>query len=155
VIETSNTVGSPELLASIVAVELRRLIAERSRAVLVIEASGLPDDFFDHLVAAENINWTQVIVFLAQERVGFGSDSPNSLRRRLVERLVARVPIVEFYAPRADAPNPEAAFRNFVALFERKQGDLAVARRSSEMDGFGLESGKLRELPTFFLDSMK
>ena len=86
-IETSNTVSSPEVLASIVALELRRLIADRSRAVVVIEASGLPDEFFDQLVAADNINWTQVIVFLARERAGLGREAPGSLRSRMIERL--------------------------------------------------------------------
>ena len=138
-----------------VAVELRRLIAERSRAVLVIEASGLPDEFFDQLAVAEEINWTQVIVFLARERIGLGPDAPDSLRLRLLECLIARVPIVEFYAPRADAPNPAAAFRNFAALFERKKPDFAVAKRGLDLDGFGLESDKLNELPTLFLDAVK
>ena len=138
-----------------VAVELRRLIAERSRAVLVIEASGLPDEFFDLLAGAEEINWTQVIVFLARERIGLGPDAPDSLRRRLLERLIARVPIVEFYAPRADAPNPAAALRNFTALFERKNPDFAVAKRGLDLEGFGLESDKLNELPTLFLDAVK
>jgi len=147
------------VLASIVALELRRLIAERSRAVVVIEASGLPDEFFDQLVAADNINWTQVIVFLARERAGLGRDAPDSLRSRITERLVARVPIVEFYAPRADAPNPVAALRNFTALFETKKGDFAVASRNMDpnidMDGFGLEADRLNQLPTFFLDTVK
>src|SRR6185503_17222282 len=56
--------------ASAVALELRRLIRERGRAVGIFDGALLPEEFFAALTAEPELDWTQVIVFQAAEFLG-------------------------------------------------------------------------------------
>ena len=108
-----------------VADEIRRLIAARGRAVVVIDGS-LPASFFAGLAAAPEIDWTLVIVFLAGEWLGVKAEAKGSLRRQIIDHLLMRVPIIEFHAPRGEAANPRAVVSNYAQLLTAKQSDLAV-----------------------------
>jgi hypothetical protein len=108
-----------------VADEIRRLIAARGRAVVVIDGS-LPAGFFTGLAGAPEIDWTLVIVFLAGEWLGVRAETKGSWRRQIIDHLLMRVPIVEFHAPRGEAANPRAVVSNYAQLLTAKQPDLAV-----------------------------
>lgn len=112
-------------IAESAAEAIRRLIAARHRAVIVIDGS-LSDDFFAAFVARRGIDWTQVIVFLAGEYVGAGAEAEESLRRRVIENLLRRTPIVDFYAPRGEATNPAAVAANYAARLDALPPDLAI-----------------------------
>ena len=139
-----------------VASELRRIISTRKRASLVIDAHGLPDTFFQFLSSSEGIDWTQVIVILARDFTGVNGEDPRSMRHRVSQQLISRVPIVEFLAPRADAPNPSAALANFNAAFDSKGADLVVLDRSSattNADLFGLTERQLELIPQILFEN--
>lgn len=111
--------------AELASAAIRRLLAARGRAVVVVDGS-LPDDFFASFAAQSGIDWTQVIVFLAGEYLGASSKVEDSLRRRVNENLLRRVPIVEFHAPRGEAANPAAVVSNYAALLDALPPDLAI-----------------------------
>lgn len=104
---------------------VRRLIAAHGRAVIVIDGS-LSDDFFAAFVAQRGIDWTQVIVFLAGEYLGAGAEAEESLRRRVTDNLLRRMPIVEFHAPRGEAANPAAVVANYAARVDSLPPELAI-----------------------------
>jgi len=131
--------------ASAVALELRRLIRERGRAVGIFDGSLLPEKFFSTLTAEPDIEWTQVIVFQAAEFLGIDEQSPRCLRRFLTDHFIMRVPIIEFHAIRGDAANPRAAASNFADRLAAKPADFAVL-------GVG-DDGRLGLLPPKECDS--
>jgi len=78
------------------------------------------------------------------------------MRHRISEQLISRVPIVEFVAPRADAPNPSAALVNFNAVFNSKGADLVVLDRSAAItktDLFGLTERQLEDIPQILFEN--
>lgn len=111
--------------AQAVTAEMRRLIAAQGRAA-VIFASSLSATFFDELVQAESVEWTRVIAFHTDERIGLAEDAPQSARKHLIEHLVSRVPIAEFHGLRGEAANPNAVCENYAAMLNSRTPDLAV-----------------------------
>ncbi|MGH9844414.1 MAG: 6-phosphogluconolactonase, partial [Blastocatellia bacterium] len=115
--------------AAAVTAEVRRLIAERGRAVGLF-ASGpnreAQSEFLDCLVETAGIEWTRVIGFQLEEYVGLDEDAPQSFRRLLLDRLVRRVPMAEFHAIRGEAANPAAVCENYAALLRTRPPDFAV-----------------------------
>lgn len=107
------------------AAAIRRLLAARGRAAVVVDGS-LPHDFFAAFAAQPDIDWTQVIVFLTGEYLGASAEAEDSLRRQVVEHLLRRAPIVEFHAPRGEAANPAAVVSNYAARLETLPPDLAL-----------------------------
>jgi len=109
-----------------VAAEIRRLISERGRAIGVFASAQSQSEFFDELVKAEMIEWTKVIGFHLDERIGADEDSPQSHRRFLIDRLVKRVPMAEFHGLRGEAANTEAVCANYAALLKSRPPDFAA-----------------------------
>jgi len=105
---------------------MRRLISERGRAVCLFASARSQVEFLDDLVNAEGVEWTKVIGFHSDERLGVGEESPQSQRRFLIERLVKRVPMAEFHGLRGEAANPEAVCANYAALLKSRPPDLAA-----------------------------
>lgn len=110
-----------------VAAEIRRLIEVNGRAVAILDAAGVPDEFFETLTSASDVNWTQVIVFQGSEYVGVDGASAESRQQHLIAMMVSQTPIIEFYPLRANAANQGAAVVNFTQQVSTKQPDLAVA----------------------------
>ena len=109
-----------------VAAEMGRLISERGRAIGVFASAQSQSEFFDELVKAETIEWTKVIGFHLDERIGADEDSPQSHRRFLIDRLVKRVPMAEFHGLRGEAANTEAVCVNYAALLKSRPPDFAA-----------------------------
>lgn len=112
--------------ANAIAAELRRLIAERGRAVGIFSGEASQTELLDHLVKAEGIEWTRVIGFHTFELLGADEDAPHSQRKFLFDHLVCRVPMVEFHGLRGEAANPDAVCVNYAALLKTRPPDLAV-----------------------------
>ncbi|MEK7829639.1 MAG: 6-phosphogluconolactonase [Acidobacteriota bacterium] len=121
--------------ASAVAAEIRRLIAERGRAIGIFSGEASQREFLDALAGDESIEWTRVIVFHTAELLGADENSPQSHRKLLLDHLVRRVPLAEFHGIRGEAANPEAVCANYAALLKTRPPDFAVL-------GIG-ESGEL------------
>src|SRR5262249_6926672 len=82
-----------KVAAAAVAMEVRRLTSERSRAVGVFASSTSHGGFLDELVKAAGIEWTQVIGFHLDEYLGANEDSPQSQRRVFLGPFVMRSPL--------------------------------------------------------------
>ena len=108
------------------ATEIRRLIAERGRAVGLFAAAPSQNETLAALVAAPNLDWTSVIAFHLDEYLGLNEDAPQSFRRYLIEHLVMRVPLAEFHGLRGEAANPSAVCQNYARLMEFKPPDFAA-----------------------------
>ena len=104
---------------------LRRLIAERGRAIGLFDSAPSLAPFLERL-AREQVTWTRVIALQTGEFAGLGEDAPQSRRFSLLERLVKRVPIVEFHGLRGEAPNLPAVAANYAALLASRPPDFAV-----------------------------
>jgi glucosamine-6-phosphate deaminase len=112
--------------AAALAAEMRRLIAERGRAIGIFASAPSQNEFLDALVRAEGIEWTRVIGFHLDEYLGMSEDAPQSFRKFLLDRLVRRVPMAEFHGLRGEAANPEAVCANYAALLQSRPPDFAV-----------------------------
>lgn len=124
VYESRRAMGAAAALA--VAAEIRRLIAGKGRAVGIFTAAPSQDEFLHELSNIEAVEWTRVIAFHLSEYLGLDEDAPQSLRKYLLDRLVMRVPIVEFHGLRGEAANPEAVRANYASLLKSRPPDFAV-----------------------------
>ena len=118
--------------ANAVAAELRRLIAERGRAIGIFSGETSQAELLDHLAKAEGIEWTRVIGFHTFELLGADEDAQHSQRKFLFDRLVYRVPMVEFHGLRGEAANPEAVCANYAALLKSRPPDFAILNLSED-----------------------
>lgn len=109
-----------------VATEIRRLIAAHGKAIGLFTSVSSHNEFLDELVNADGIEWTRVIGFHQAEYLGMEEDAPQSLRRFLLDRLVRRIPMVEFHGIRGEAANPEAVCANYAALLKTRPPDFAA-----------------------------
>ncbi|MEO6726024.1 MAG: 6-phosphogluconolactonase [Blastocatellia bacterium] len=112
--------------AACVAAEIRRLVSEKGRAIGIFASGASQNEFLYEMVKADEIEWTRVIGFHLNEYLGMDEDVPQSLRRYLLDRLVLRVPIVEFHGLRGEAANPEAVCANYAARLKSRPPDFAV-----------------------------
>jgi glucosamine-6-phosphate deaminase len=112
--------------ASTVSAELRRLIAERGRAIGIFSGDASQTELLDQLANAEIIEWTRVVTFHTAELLGADEDSPQSHRKLLLDHLVRRVPMAEFHGIRGEAANPDAVCTNYAALLKTRTPDFAV-----------------------------
>lgn len=118
--------GAVEAAVLEIAGEVRRLAADRGRAIVVLDGDGELRNLFAGLRAAADIPWTRVIGLQLSEIVGEAEDSPNSRRSALIEALVAGVPMAEFHGLRGDAANPDAVCANYESLLDSRPPDIAV-----------------------------
>ncbi len=105
---------------------MRRLIAERGRAIGIFSGETSQTELLAHLVNAEAIEWTRVIGFHTFELLGAEEDAPTSQRKFLLDHLVCRVPMAEFHGLRGEAANPEAVCSNYAELLKKRPPDFAV-----------------------------
>ncbi|MDX2040255.1 MAG: 6-phosphogluconolactonase [Acidobacteriota bacterium] len=112
--------------AEAIAAEMRRLIAERGRAIGIFSGEAAQAELLAHLVNAEAIEWTRVIGFHTFELLGMEEDAPTSQRKFLLDHLVCRVPMAEFHGLRGEAANPEAVCLNYAELLKKRPPDFAV-----------------------------
>lgn len=111
---------------AVLAATMRRLIAERGRAIGLFAAAPSQNETLAALVAAPDLEWTSVIAFHLDEYLGLDEDAPPSFRRYLIEHLVMRVPLAEFHGLRGEAANPAAVCQNYARLLEFKPPDFAA-----------------------------
>ena len=112
--------------AAVVAAELRRLIEERGRAVGIFASAPSQNEFLASLVAAPGIDWSRVVAFHLDEYLGVNDRAPQSFRRFLIDRLVNKVPLGEFYGLGGDAEDGAAESRRYGKLLAANPPDFAV-----------------------------
>src|SRR5580704_7099962 len=92
-------------LAEWTAEHLRRAIAARGVALLIVSGGKSPARFFD-ILSNLNLDWTRVAITLADER-RVADDSPRSNARLARERLLRNRAEAASFSPLADVRLPE------------------------------------------------
>jgi len=112
--------------AAAVADGMRRLIAKQGRAIVVFASAPSQNEFLAALVEAPGIDWSCVIGFHLDEYLGMKSQAPQSFRRFLIDRLVSKVPMGEFFGLPGESTDPERECARYAALLKQNPPDFAV-----------------------------
>lgn len=109
-----------------VVAEIRRLIAERGRAVGIFAAAPSQIETLAVLVQAQGIDWQRVTALHLDEYLGFAETRTQSFRWFLREHLLSRVAIGTFHGIRGEAPDSAAECARYAALLRADQPDFAL-----------------------------
>jgi glucosamine-6-phosphate deaminase len=112
--------------ASVIASEIRRLIDQKGRAVVIFASAPSQNEFLTALVESPGIDWSRVTAFHLDEYLGMSSDAAQSFRLFLIERLVNKVPLGKFYGLAGESPDGAAAAKSYAALLKENPPDFAV-----------------------------
>lgn len=93
------------------ATAIRRSIAERGRARIVVATGASQFEFLDALIRTHGIDWTKVEAFHLDEYVGLPITHPGSFRKMLLEKVVRKTGITRYHLVEGDAVDPLAAAR--------------------------------------------
>lgn len=93
------------------AAAMRRAIAERRRARIVVATGTSQIAFLEKLTKAEGIDWGRVEMFHLDEYVGLAITHPASFRKYLMERLIDKTGITQYHLLDGTGDAREAARR--------------------------------------------
>lgn len=82
---------------------IRKALAERGKANVILATGASQFATLQSLVAEPDINWSRVTAFHLDEYVGLPATHPASFRRYLRERVAERVDLEMFHFVRGDA----------------------------------------------------
>jgi len=102
--------------AEVAADILRRAIAGRGSARMVVSTGNSQFDFIEALVADPDLDWNAVEAFHLDEYAGMPRTHPASFRLWLKTRLADRVPLRAMHYLNGDSPDLEAECRRYGAL---------------------------------------
>ena len=105
----ADAVALAQALAQRVADDLRRGIAERGKAVLVVSGGTTPQGFFTQL-ALQDLDWARVSVTLADERWVPATHARSNERLVREALLTGRAAAANFVSLHVDTPDPESGF---------------------------------------------
>jgi glucosamine-6-phosphate deaminase len=112
--------------AAAIAAEIRRVIQEHGRAVVIFASAPSQNEFLENLVAAPDIDWSRVIAFHLDEYLGMDDRAPQSFRRFLIDRLVNKVSLGAFHGLRGEAADGVAEANRYAELLQENPPDFAV-----------------------------
>src|SRR6202034_3218079 len=107
------------------ATAIRRAIAERGRARIVVATAASQLEFLNALTKAPDIDWPKVEAFHLDEYIGLPATHPGSFRKMLMERLVSKTGIVHYHFLDGDAADPLAVSREVGERLASAPLDLA------------------------------
>jgi glucosamine-6-phosphate deaminase len=122
--ESRPTLGAAA--ASAVASEIKSQINSHGRAVGIFASAPSQNEFLSELVKTEKIEWPRLIAFHLDEYLGMNDQAPQSFRRFLLDRLVEKVPLGEFYGLRGEAADAARECARYAKLLADNQPDFAV-----------------------------
>jgi glucosamine-6-phosphate deaminase len=105
---------------------IRRAIAGRGEARIVVATGASQIEFLDALTKAENIDWSRVEMFHLDEYVGLPITHPASFRRYLLERLISKTGITRYNLLDGEA-DPREVARRVGKLLQSTPIDVAFA----------------------------
>ncbi len=124
VFKTKDEMGAAA--AEVAARAIRTAISARGRANIILATGMSQFEMLDHLIAADDIDWSKVTMFHLDEYIGLGPDHPASFRKYLRERFVERVSgLNAAHFVNADAPDPAAECRRLGELIQAHPIDVA------------------------------
>ena len=104
---------------------LRRAIAERGAARLILATGASQFETLAHLVRAD-VDWSRVTAFHLDEYIGLPPSHPAGFRRYLKERFADFVPVLfRFHFVGGDATDPELECRRLGELISAAPVDVA------------------------------
>jgi len=112
--------------AAELAAEIRRLIAERGRAVGLFASAPSQQDTWDALLQQAGVDWSRVTAFHLDEYLGFDETHPQSLRRFLLLHFLSRLPIGAFHGLRGEASDPAAECERYARLLAGDPPDFGL-----------------------------
>src|SRR5437879_5566330 len=108
------------------ATAMRRAILDRGRARIVVATGTSQLDFLDALTKAENIDWKRVEMFHLDEYVGLPITHPASFRKYLLERLILKTGITQYYLLDGSG-EPSEVVRHVGEILQSAPIDIAFA----------------------------
>lgn len=105
---------------------IRRAIAERGQARIVVATGASQVEFLAALTQTENIGWSRVEMFHLDEYVGLPITHPASFRKYLLERLISKTGITRYHLLDGEADPIEVA-RSVGKLLQSAPIDIAFA----------------------------
>jgi glucosamine-6-phosphate deaminase len=112
--------------AAVIASEMRQLIEQRGRAVVIFASAPSQNEFLANLVEAPGIDWSRVIAFHLDEYLGMDESAPQSFRRFLIDRLANKVPLGGFNGLRGEASDGAAEAFRYSQLLQENPPDIGV-----------------------------
>ena len=105
---------------------IRRAIENRGRACIILATGASQFEMLEHLVCAEETDWSRVTAFHLDEYTGMPMEHPASFRRYLKERFVDKLPrtIASFHYIHAEE-NPKAECDRLSDVVSRVTVDVA------------------------------
>ncbi len=106
---------------------LRRALAARGAANLIVATGASQFEMLQALTAAPGIDWRRVTAFHLDEYLGLPVTHPASFRAYLRQRFVAALPapLAAFHEVDGEAPDPAAECRRLGDLIARHPTDVA------------------------------
>lgn len=104
---------------------IRRAIAERERARIILATGTSQFAFLDALTRTTDLDWSKVEAFHLDEYIGIPATHPASFRRILQERVVQKTGIRYFYPIEGDSVDLPAEIRAVSQLLKSAPIDLA------------------------------
>ena len=112
--------------ADAAATGIRNAIAQRGQANLILATGASQFEMLEDLVAAEGIDWSNVVMFHLDEYIGLGPDHPASFRKYLRERFVEKVGVLKAaHLVNGDAEDPAQECERLGALIQAHPIDVA------------------------------
>src|SRR6185503_711416 len=112
--------------ASVIASEIRQLIEDRGRAVVIFASAPSQNEFLENLVAEPGIDWSRVIAFHLDEYLGMSDTAPQSFRRFLIDRLGDKVSLGEFNGLCGESADGNAEAKRYADLLKANPPDIGV-----------------------------
>ena len=103
---------------------IQEAISKKGSANIILATGASQFEMLENLVKANYVDWPQVTAFHLDEYVAMPESHPASFRRYLRERVLAYVPIGEFYPINAEE-NPEAEVKRVGELIKKHPINVA------------------------------
>ncbi len=119
--------SSGQAAAAAGAAQIRRTLAAKGRAVIIVATGASQFHMLEQLVREPEIDWSKVTAFHLDEYVGLPLSHGASFRKYLWERFVSRLPLplAAFHYIDGEAPNPAAECQRLAALLDAEAVDVA------------------------------
>ena len=113
--------------AACAAEHIRKAIAERGEARIIVATGASQFEFLNALVNEPGIDWTKVTGFHLDEYVGLSVEHPASFRNYMRKRFVAKTPqpMKVFNEVNGEAADPQAEIDRLEALIRTSPIDVA------------------------------
>ncbi|MEM7035059.1 MAG: glucosamine-6-phosphate deaminase [Chloroflexota bacterium] len=111
--------------ASLVGNHLRRCLAEKGQARLVLATGASQYEFLTALLQEKDIAWEKVTAFHLDEYIGLSEDHPASFRRYLRERVFDHLSFAAVHLLDGTASDANAEAQRYQALLAEAPIDIA------------------------------